>query len=98
VPGGRARGCRSSGALACGGPSSGRCGSWRGVLTAAGAGLALTTGPLWALVPLVTGSGLTFAGLTNLCGMATVLGWMPWNRPKPLSRAAPTRPATTCCG
>jgi rhodanese-related sulfurtransferase len=68
-----------------------------GVLTAAGAALALTAGPLWALVPLVTGSGLTFAGLTNLCGMATVLGRMPWNRPKAVA-TAPTRPATTCCG
>ncbi len=26
------------------------------------------------------GAGLVFAGLSGTCGLATVLGWMPWNR------------------
>ncbi len=65
-----------------------------GVLTAVGAALALAVHPLWAAVPLGTGAGLAFAGLTNVCGMATMLARMPWNRPK-TSVAAST--AVSCC-
>ncbi|QQR79565.1 MAG: rhodanese-like domain-containing protein [Deltaproteobacteria bacterium] len=35
--------------------------------------------PLWLLVPLV-GAGLTFAGLSGTCAMATILSKMPWNK------------------
>jgi rhodanese-related sulfurtransferase len=67
-----------------------------GVLTAVGAGLALYVDPAWAAVPLGTGAGLAFAGLTNVCGMATVLARMPWNRPKP-SRGVASSTAVSCC-
>lgn len=33
-------------------------------------------------IPLFVGAGLTFAGITNNCGMAVVLRMMPWNRKK----------------
>jgi rhodanese-related sulfurtransferase len=68
-----------------------------GVLTAAGAALALTVAPLWALVPLATGAGLTFAGLTNRCGMAAVLGWMPWNQPRKAAATPAQAAPTSCC-
>jgi hypothetical protein len=51
-----------------------------GSLSAAGALLALTVNPLFALLPLVIGSGLLFAGLTGFCGLALLLAKMPWNQ------------------
>jgi rhodanese-related sulfurtransferase len=51
-----------------------------GSLSAAGALLALTVNPLFAIVPLVIGSGLLFAGLTGFCGLALLLAKMPWNK------------------
>jgi rhodanese-related sulfurtransferase len=51
-----------------------------GTASAIGAVLALFVNPWFALVPLVTGGGLFFAGLTGFCGLALVLAKMPWNR------------------
>jgi len=51
-----------------------------GVVSAAGAGLALAASPWFALLPLVTGCGLLFAGLSGYCGLAVLLAKMPWNR------------------
>jgi rhodanese-related sulfurtransferase len=50
-----------------------------GLVSAVGALLALTVNPLFALIPLVMGSGLLFAGLTGICGLALLLAKMPWN-------------------
>lgn len=36
--------------------------------------------PAFLGVALFVGAGLTFAGLTGFCGMATLLSKMPWNR------------------
>ena len=52
------------------------------------AGVLILTGTLGSLFiasPLIwlaafVGAGLTFAGLTGWCGMATLLGQMPWNK------------------
>ncbi len=51
-----------------------------GLLSAAGATLALTVNPRYALIPLVIGCGLLFAGLTGFCGLALLLAKMPWNK------------------
>jgi rhodanese-related sulfurtransferase len=51
-----------------------------GGVSAVGAALALFVNPLFAIVPLVTGCGLLFAGLTGFCGLALVLAKMPWNK------------------
>lgn len=51
-----------------------------GLVSAAGAALALLVNPLFALIPLITGCGLLFAGVTGVCGLALVLAKMPWNR------------------
>jgi len=51
-----------------------------GSLSAVGAALALTVNPRFAILPLVIGCGLLFAGLTGFCGLALLLAKMPWNR------------------
>jgi len=51
-----------------------------GLVSATGAVLALAVNPLFAIIPLVTGCGLLFAGITGTCGMALALAKMPWNR------------------
>lgn len=35
------------------------------------------------IIPLFVGCGLTFAGITGFCGMAIILGKMPWNKNLP---------------
>lgn len=51
-----------------------------GVVSATGATLALTVNPLWALLPLFTGAGLIFAGVSGICGLALLMAKAPWNR------------------
>ncbi len=51
-----------------------------GAVSALGAGLALAVDGRFALVPLLIGGGLLFAGLTGTCGLAVALAKMPWNR------------------
>jgi rhodanese-related sulfurtransferase len=51
-----------------------------GLVSAAGAALGLAVNPLFAIIPLVMGCGLLFAGLTGICGLALLLANMPWNR------------------
>jgi rhodanese-related sulfurtransferase len=51
-----------------------------GLISGAGAVLALTVNPHFAFVPLLTGCGLLVAGLTGFCGLALLLAKMPWNR------------------
>jgi hypothetical protein len=42
--------------------------------------LGLTTSPWFFAGTLFVGGGLLFAGVTDLCLMATLLGRMQWNR------------------
>ncbi len=51
-----------------------------GVFILAGVLLAEFVHPAFRLLTAFVGLGLTFAGLTGFCGMAKLLGWMPWNR------------------
>ena len=51
-----------------------------GVMALVGVALGVLVHPAaFGLVALV-GVGLTFAGLTDYCGMALLLGRCPWNR------------------
>jgi rhodanese-related sulfurtransferase len=61
-----------------------------GFISATGSALALTVNPRFALIPLVTGCGLLFAGLTGFCGLALVLAKMPWNK-------SPACKSASCC-
>ncbi len=51
-----------------------------GLLVLIGAALALTVNPHWLFLSAFIGLGLTFAGLTDICPMAEILGRMPWNK------------------
>jgi len=53
-----------------------------GLLVLLGTILSLIAGPAWIYLALFVGAGLTFAGLTNVCGMASLFAMMPWNKAK----------------
>ena len=50
-----------------------------GILVLLGAILATSVNPRWLYLSGFVGLGLTFAGLTDFCPMAVLLGKMPWN-------------------
>ena len=50
-----------------------------GSLVFIGSLLAITS-PWWLILPGFIGAGLTFAGITDTCGMAMMLAKMPWNQ------------------
>jgi rhodanese-related sulfurtransferase len=52
-----------------------------GLLVLAGTILSVLVAPAWIYLAMFVGAGLTFAGLTNVCGMAFILARLPWNRP-----------------
>lgn len=59
-----------------------------GSLALAGALLSFVH-PWWAFLSAFIGAGLVFSGLTNTCGMGSMLAMMPWNQaPKPKNAAA----------
>lgn len=51
-----------------------------GALVLTGLVFAFFFSPWFALLSAFVGAGLTFAGISGWCGMARLLGAMPWNR------------------
>tara|TARA_E500000318_G_scaffold85064_1_gene80928 strand:- start:441 stop:983 length:543 start_codon:yes stop_codon:yes gene_type:complete len=51
-----------------------------GSLACAGGLAGYLADPVYALIPAAVGAGLLMAGVTGWCGMAKLLGHMPWNR------------------
>lgn len=51
-----------------------------GVLALTGSALAWFVDPRFVAIPAFLGAGLTFAGATGTCALASMLGFMPWNR------------------
>lgn len=51
-----------------------------GLICAVGSTLAILVSRFFAVLPLLMGIGLLFAGLTGTCGLALFLSVMPWNR------------------
>jgi rhodanese-related sulfurtransferase len=51
-----------------------------GGIVVTGALLAVTVNPAFVWLSAFIGAGLVFAGSTGWCGMAKILGAMPWNR------------------
>jgi rhodanese-related sulfurtransferase len=51
-----------------------------GSLVALGVALGWWASPWFLLLPLFIGCGLVFSGISNTCGMGSVLLKMPWNR------------------
>ena len=62
-----------------------------GSLVVLGALLAQFVHPYWGILPVLVGSGLVFAGLTDTCGMGMLLARMPWNQ------VAQEKPVPSCC-
>jgi rhodanese-related sulfurtransferase len=53
-----------------------------GLLVLAGTLLSVLDNVKWVYAAMLIGAGLTFAGATNICGMAMLLAKMPWNSAK----------------
>ena len=51
-----------------------------GAVASAGGVLAVVASPWFGLVPAFVGAGLVYAGITDRCGMAMLLGKLPYNR------------------
>lgn len=51
-----------------------------GLLTRIGAALAWFVHPAFVAIPVITGAGLVFAGVTDVCPLAMVVARMPWNQ------------------
>lgn len=59
-----------------------------GLLVLTGAILALALNPWFILLSAFVGAGLTFAGITDTCGMAMLLAKMPWNTARSCTRGS----------
>lgn len=62
-----------------------------GVCVLTGCGLAWFLDPRFVAIPAFFGAGLTFAGASGTCALATLVGWLPWNR-----AAAVGAPGASC--
>lgn len=62
-----------------------------GSLSILGAALALGLDSRFAVIPLLLGGGLLFAGVTGTCGLALLLAKMPWNRGAACTPASGTK-------
>jgi len=82
-----------------------------GLLVVISAGLGLFVHEYWIGLATFVGAGLTFAGITDTCGMGMVLARMPWNQvasPSEGSVASDSNPSdskqcppqskNSCCG
>jgi rhodanese-related sulfurtransferase len=67
-----------------------------GVIVFAATLLTVLVSVKWAYVAMFVGAGLTFAGATNICGMAIVLARMPWNRKGKSKVTAVTKLSAQC--
>jgi rhodanese-related sulfurtransferase len=59
-----------------------------GSLVLIGASLGYFVHPYWIGISAFVGAGLVFAGITDTCGMALMLGRMPWNQVRDASGTA----------
>lgn len=71
-----------------------------GLMVVAGTALGFFVHPYWLGLAAFVGAGLTFAGVTDTCGMGLILAKMPWNQVKSTKPdAAQSAPCATpmCC-
>jgi rhodanese-related sulfurtransferase len=66
-----------------------------GSLVLLGVVLAALVSPWFMALSAFVGAGLVFAGITGMCGMASLLAHMPWNRPADGSSHGGSRTAAT---
>lgn len=75
-----------------------------GLLVLIGSVLGAYVSPYWIGLSAFVGAGLTFAGITDTCGMGMILARMPWNLVPKASTSgnSPGGPAcsakSSCCG
>jgi len=67
-----------------------------GIIVLAATLLSVLTNAKWVYLAMFIGAGLTFAGLTNICGMAVLLARMPWNRESQTGTSAVTAVRAQC--
>jgi rhodanese-related sulfurtransferase len=68
-----------------------------GLLALVGSVLAALVNAKWVFLPMFIGAGLTFAGLTNICGMAILLAKMPWNSHSRTGAGLQSPNGANCC-
>jgi rhodanese-related sulfurtransferase len=68
-----------------------------GLLVLAGTLFAVFVNARWIYLAMIVGAGLTFAGLTNICGMAILLAKMPWNSAPKSNLELKQSPNANCC-
>ena len=68
-----------------------------GLIVLVGTVLAVFVGPKWVYLAMFIGAGLTFAGATNICGMAILLAKMPWNSRRNTEVTQSTAATENCC-
>jgi len=68
-----------------------------GLLVLVGTLAAVLINPKWLYLAMFIGAGLTFAGATNICGMAVVLAKMPWNSERKPKLGLKRAPEANCC-
>lgn len=75
-----------------------------GLLVLIGSALGAFVSPYWIGLSAFVGAGLTFAGITDTCGMGMILARMSWNQvPKAPTVGTPSSgadcaPKSSCCG
>ncbi len=74
-----------------------------GLLVLIGSALTQFAHPYWLGLPAFMGAGLIFSGITDFCGLALILGRMPWNQvaldPTEKQESSSTGCSTkSCCG
>ena len=81
------------------------------MLVVTGSALGYFVNPVWIGLAAFVGAGLTFAGITDTCGMGLILARMPWNQvaassPSNMpagsnpsdSKPCPPKSNSSCCG
>jgi len=67
-----------------------------GIIVLTSVMLAILHHPYWIGLAVFMGGGLIFSGITDFCGLALILGRMPWNQVA--TETARGDHATGCCG
>jgi len=67
-----------------------------GLLVVTGSALGYFVSPYWIGLAAFVGAGLTFAGITDTCGMGMLLARMPWNQVPTASTTGTDLSGKTC--
>jgi hypothetical protein len=68
-----------------------------GLIVLAGTLLAVFINARWIYLAMLVGAGLTFAGLSNICGMGILLAKLSWNAAPKSNLELKRAPNTNCC-